>query len=138
MVPQSSGMMVCLSVACAALVGCSGASDAPPKAITTGNVTYQGEPVEDGMIRFIPVTGPPVQTQIVNGTYLVDYKGGVALGTARVEIDGFRGTGNVVAVSPEQTQPETEQFIPRKYNEESTLSVEITRDDPNTHDFLLD
>ncbi|WP_437222839.1 hypothetical protein SH661x_002963 [Planctomicrobium sp. SH661] len=121
------------------LPGCgSGRGDAPPKSVTRGKVTYQGKPVEKGMIRFIPVAGPPVQTEIINGEYHVTYKGGVALGTASVEIDGYRETGRMIQVGADKSVPDLEQFLPEKFNRTSSLSVVITDAKLNTHDFLLE
>jgi len=120
-------------------IGCSAVpDDAPPKAKTAGKVTFQGEPIQNGMIRFIPDVGAPVQTVIVQGEYLIDYKGGVPLGKARVEIDGFRETGEMASVGPDKTVPESVQFLPDQYNKKSTLVVEITGDILNRHDFRLD
>ncbi|WP_437200818.1 hypothetical protein [Planctomicrobium sp. SH664] len=131
-------LMLLLSIG-GVTAGCFGRSGrAPAKSITSGKVTYQNTPLQFGEIRFIPQVGPPVQAPIENGVYQVSYKGGVAVGIARVEIDGFRKTGKEIPISPEETVSTFVQFLPEKYNSRTTLSVEITGDRDNTHDFILD
>ena len=117
-------------------VGCGG-TEGPEKEVTSGSITFDGEPVVAGMIRFVPVSGPPVQAEIVDGKYHADYKGGVVVGPSKVEIDGFRATGKQVQISPDVSEPEMVRFIPEKFNEKSELTVEITKGAPNTHDFNL-
>lgn len=128
--------MVWALAGCVALAGCQG-SDGPPRSITSGSVAFDGEPVLKGMIRFIPEKGPPVQAEVIDGKYLADYKGGVPVGKSRVEIDGYKETGKTVQISPDRSEPEMKQVIPDKFNEKSTLSVEISTAKTNTHDFDL-
>jgi len=117
-------------------VGCS-ETEGPEREVASGSITFDGQPVMAGMIRFVPMSGPPVQAEIIDGKYHADYKGGVVVGPSKVEIDGFRATGKKVQISPDVSEPEMVRFIPEKFNEKSELTVEITKGAPNTHDFIL-
>ena len=61
------------------LLGCGGALS------VTGTVTYDGKPIEDGQISFLPVDGKgtPARGPIVGGKYRVDK--GLDVGPRRVE-----------------------------------------------------
>lgn len=61
------------------VAGC-GRSDGPETFIVTGTVTYQGQPVQEGEIRFAPVEGtkgPASGSTIRDGVYTVTARGGV-------------------------------------------------------------
>ena len=122
------------------LLGC-GAGD-PQRVVVSGNVTYQGQPVRNGRIRFLPVQGtqcPVTGGTISGGRYVVDRKGGVPAGTYRVEIR------TVSAARRDQTSMEDddhpapdETSIPAKYNENSQLRILIEPDGATiTKDFHL-
>ena len=124
------------------LFGCGGQTG-PERVVLTGTVTYQGEPIPKGSIRFIPTgetKGPNSGSNIQDGTYEAKARGGVVLGTHRVEIRATRPTGES---KPKATQhlnefPEpTEQYLPAKYNDESELTLEVTASE-RTHNFNLD
>ena len=70
--------------------GCGGIKRAPVR----GKVTYEGKPIEDGEIRFIPQRmdiGPVSGSSIKNGSYECSGpKGGVMPGKCKVEITAFR------------------------------------------------
>jgi len=123
------------------LSGCGGQSiDAPSRAVVTGEVTYAGQPVTYGHIRFVPDSnsGLPVAGAVIrDGRYRADNKGGVAVGKHRVEIvwlppietDEMNG-GN----SPQVSVPK----IPEKYNTASTLELVVESGaGPQEHHFHL-
>jgi hypothetical protein len=123
-----------------ALSGCGGDSGL---AIVSGTVFYQGEPVEQGMIRFIPILGtkgPTSGAVIENGTYEARARGGVPLGTHRVEIQAMRLMGET---RPKELQgldsiPEPmEQYLPEKYNTEAELTLTVESSGPITRNFDL-
>ncbi len=107
------------------LVGCSHSGDSS-RVIVSGKITYDGRPVEKGFIRFLPLpgTGGNLSVGIVNnGQYHIDDFGGVPVGKHRVEI---------IALDPNSPPggggpggPPTKQLLPAKYNDQSTLEVEI-------------
>ncbi|HWL07165.1 MAG TPA: hypothetical protein VNQ76_02015 [Planctomicrobium sp.] len=116
------GMIVLLVTGCN-----SGPKDAPPRAIVQGEATYSGQPIDYGSIRFIPhqESGLPASEAVIrNGRYLADNKGGVPVGTHRVEI---------LWLTPGRDDTELEKntpvvkvpSIPTKYNIESTLELVV-------------
>lgn len=66
------------------LLGCGGGLS------VSGTVTYDGKPIEDGQISFLPAggKGTPAGAPIVGGKYRVDE--GLTIGPRRVEIVGNR------------------------------------------------
>lgn len=120
--------------------GCSKQS-APERAMVSGTATYEGKPVEEGTIAFIPIEGTkgPVAGGVVQeGQYKISAANGPVIGKHRVEILGNRKTGKQMeAVPPASgTVDEIEQYIPPKYNTTSTLTADIKQGD-NTADFDL-
>ncbi len=122
------------------IVGCSNASsNAPDRRIVEGSVSYAGNPLADGMIRFVPVTGGPVATAIISdGKYKVDNKGGVPVGKVRVEITATSDEATLNQGLPDATPAKQVIIIPKKYNTESTLEETIA-DEPGQQvlDFTL-
>ncbi|MEO8493826.1 MAG: hypothetical protein ABI614_02060 [Planctomycetota bacterium] len=136
-----SGLALLIGAFAAAIlgtVGCGGGG--PPRAAVQGTVTWEGKPVEDGAISFIPQgEAPAASAKIVGGKYALPKSEGAILGTNRVEILGLNHLGPQEAGPPHPpgTMVEaTEQFIPAAFNNASTLSVEITEGE-NLHDFAL-
>ena len=109
-----------------AVGGCGGRSGIERVAVS-GSVSYRGEPVEVGQIRFIPVesTRAPVTVEnIRGGAYKTETSGGVPVGDFRVEIRMYDAeeylTGPRVAGSPA-----AKQLLPDKYNRDSELRMSI-------------
>ncbi len=112
------------------LAGCGDISSLK-RAVVVGEVKYQGKPINDGSIRFVPIKdtgGPAAAAMIADGRYSVMAGGGVPLGTHRVEIIGLRDKPKI----PSPPNPAVEEFgggkqeyIPEKYNRKSTLEVTI-------------
>ncbi len=123
-------------VACALTAAfCGGCGDRglPERVVVSGTVTFNGKPVPEGLIRFVP--GPtsmvPVTgARIKDGAYKADKKGGVPIGTHKIEIEALR------SVDPNPSQPADtnvlhssemwlRQYIPAKYNRLSQLEITI-------------
>jgi hypothetical protein len=110
--------------------GCGGA---PDPAAVSGSVSFQGQPVGDGAIRFVPRNGTPgggIGAVIQNGRYQVPIEERLASGQYYVAITATRPTGKQVRrfdVKPGEptTMPEVAQYIPAKFNDEYSLSVEL-------------
>ncbi len=107
-----------------ALAGCD--SSGPVK--LTGQVTYDGQPVEMGAISFEDAEGrtPSAEGAIINGKYeVLD----VPRGNKRVKITGQRKTGkSTPAYAGDPNSPmieETEAYIPAQYNDNTTLTYEV-------------
>ena len=127
----------------ASILGC-GATTGPERAIVSGSVTYDGQPVEDGMIRFVPAEGTkaPVSGAVIKaGRYTADSQGGVPVGTHRIEILGNRPDPKAAPVVdvPGVEGPATIQYLPAKYNQTSQLTLTVKPGGgPMTKDFSLE
>lgn len=117
----------------------------PPRSVVRGAVTFDGRPIKNGEIRFHPTEGtdtPPWGAVVVDGEYLCQGRGGVPVGTHRVEILAF---SDAPAPPPDPDAPMLSeedlvgnQFIPARYNTQTELSVTIEEtDEPITKDFHL-
>ncbi|MEO7402650.1 MAG: hypothetical protein ABIU95_03170 [Burkholderiales bacterium] len=126
-------------VLAASIVGC-GKHDKWERVVVSGVVTYQGQPVEKGQIRFIPVKGPggPVTVDPIDeGKYSTKNTAGVPIGTHRVEILGYDAK-QYAAASTGPGAPPVPQLLPKKYNLQSELTETLdTTQSEKTLDFNL-
>lgn len=116
---------------------------AESKKPVTGQVTFDGKPLEAGMIVFTPVDanvkavgGAP----IINGAYTIPggekglppgkYKVAITSGDNTKPKEETPGTGG-------QEGPGAER-IPKQYNAETKLTADVTAAGPNNFDFKLD
>ena len=126
----------------AVLAGCG--RDEVDRVVVSGHVTYLDQPIEIGGIQFVPREGTPgvaTLVEIAGGEYVASAKGGLPVGSYRVEIVGFRrpasadpraGGGPVLSEAPR------EQYIPEKYNEKTQLTTAIEASKaPLTRDYSL-
>jgi hypothetical protein len=129
----SSRLLAALALALALLTGCGDSENS--RAVVQGSVTYDGQPVDQGGIAFIPL-GNDAGSQrvratghIVDGRYELDRRHGPFPGKYRVMITWRKKTGK---------GEQTVQALPPKYAD--TDKSELTRDvEPgsNTIDFDL-
>ena len=121
------------------LFGCGGATG---RASVSGTVTLDGEPVENGAITLVAVTGDegPTGANIVDGSYRIRKTQGPVAGHFRVEIRWSKPTGKKILVMdgiPDSgMRDELAEAIPAKYNKESVLEIEIQKGN-NQRDFEL-
>ena len=118
-------------------LGCGGSElDRIPVA---GSVTFQGQPVEKGQIRFIPQGGTkgPVTVEPINaGHYETTNAGGVPVGSHRVEIRGYNAHDYATAPTGPGSPP-VKQLLPAKFNTATELTATLNAEsDPNL-DFEL-
>jgi hypothetical protein len=122
------------------ILGC-GQGPQIPRAVVSGRVSYQGRPVADGIIVFVPTKdtkGPSTSAVISGGVYKAVIHGGVPVGTHRVEIDAFRtmaASANNPLVPGNGTR--NEQYLPERYNRQSALDVTVDAKQEQTRDFDL-
>lgn len=100
------------------------------KVIVEGNVTYSGNPIENGEIRFHPTdgtTGPVSGAPIVDGRYKAVAKGGVPVGYHIVRIIGYKVTGSADddMLTAGKSGGGRSNYVPSKYNQESVLRLEV-------------
>jgi len=131
-----------LAILLAALAGCS---SGPTPMRVWGSVTFDGKPLPEGTIAFVPIaphTGPATGGTITEGRYdIAANVGPLSGGQYRVEITATRASGRQV--------PNTigfgggmigvpEMYIPTKYNVASKLEATISpKADANQFDFAL-
>jgi len=114
----------------------------PGSLSVSGKVTYKGQPVQEGSIAFEAPDGstPSVGGRIENGAYLVTGVPASAGGKKVVRISAVRKTGQKIPAGPphppDMMIDEIEK-IPSRFNEQSTLSVELLPGKVNVHDFIL-
>jgi len=106
--------------------------------VVQGKVTFKGQPLDAGQIRFLIDDRPTAMGQISKGAYKIDHLGGVPVGSGKVEIEGFEDTGKVVFTSIDGKKTmEANQILPAKYNAKSELKVEISAGATNEKNFDL-
>lgn len=114
------------------------------RVVVSGKVSYQGEPVAEGRIRFVPMPGSSVPMSgalIQDGRYTVSSHGGVPVGTHKVEIEAYRrsaaGPDNE-AVPMGKAAGRPPQYLPPRYNVKTDLQISIPSGSPPiTKDFDL-
>ena len=122
-------------------LGCQGQQEGPARGALAGQVSLEGESIQDGRISLIPIDGtkgPASGGTISLGKYSIPANKGPVIGRHRVEITASRKTGKQLKAMPPATgtMDEMEQYIPSKYNTTSTLTTEIKQGD-NTANFNL-
>jgi hypothetical protein len=120
-------------------IGCGGSN----LATVQGNVTFDGKPVEQGLIVFEPAdgAGPVAGGTIQNGKYRLASEGGVVPGKMIVRISAVRATGRKVEAGPPappgKMVDEVSPYIPAIYNEKSTLTIQVAAGTVTQHFELL-
>jgi hypothetical protein len=108
----------------AVLAGCSGEG---AKGIVEGTVTFNSQPLEQGIIRFVPVDGTsqPADGPITSGKFSVP----VPVGDVRVEITSPKVVGKMKMYdTPDSpTVDRIEEAIPPKYNVQSDLKMTVQK-----------
>jgi hypothetical protein len=126
-------------LACATLLLVMGCSDGRVR--VSGSVLFEGKPLEEGFVSFEPADGmgPTTGGMIAGGKYDLTGDARAIAGEKIVRIIGSRRTGRKIpAPSPPGAMvDEWVQCIPREYNDQSTLKVQITPGRDNTHNFEL-
>ncbi|MSR56416.1 MAG: hypothetical protein EXS05_01930 [Planctomycetaceae bacterium] len=137
-------VLLSLSIAAMVCCGCGGGgTDLGKHGSVSGTVTFDGKPVELGQITFTPVgkEGTVTGAEIKNGKYSVSREAGPLVGQHKVSIHANRKSGAQIPAimpAPEGTMIDVmEEYIPTKYNFESTLTAEIKAGDNPKVDFDL-
>jgi hypothetical protein len=101
----------------------------------SGVVTFQGKPLDQGMIQFYPAEGQATFSggEIKDGRYMLPPEFGLAPGKYHVRINSPEGS--VPAGSVEMVA--VKERIPAKYNSETTLTAEIKESEENEFDFEI-
>ena len=106
------------------IAGC-GSDDGLQRVRVHGTVSYQGDPVMDGQIRFCPESGtegPISIVKIVEGNYTHEVNGGVPAGKHRIRVQAWDHT---LPMPEGPTAPERPQLLPAKYNKDSDIVFDL-------------
>lgn len=127
-----------ISSACLLLLatGCGSANRHP----LAGTVTLDGQPLETGVIQFIPAQetkGPSAGGHITDGKFRVDSDHGIVAGNYRVEITSVRKTGRKIRTTWGEMTDEQQNLIPFRYNRDSELTAEVAAEGGGTFDFAV-
>jgi hypothetical protein len=119
-----------------------GCADPKNRQQVTGEVTFKGQPVEDGIINFAPLDGQETGegAQIVKGKYRIPKDKGLSPGKYTVRIyagNGQSGAGDASPDSPNAGQRQSRERIPPAYNDQSTVTKEVTKGGSNNFDFNI-
>jgi hypothetical protein len=108
-----------LAATCAG--GCQGD---PSQGTVQGEVTFDGQPLKEGSIRFSPVDGQSATAgaRISDGKFTAK----VPVGKHKVEINAPKATGRKMRAGDEMVDELTE-LLPPKYNSQSTLDADVKR-----------
>ncbi|MEQ8633312.1 hypothetical protein [Gimesia maris] len=145
MFPVSRKNSVALFFCALTLTGCFGGSaEHIERAAVSGSVTYDGKPLPEGSIQFVPdvdAAGKPVrgklaQALIKDGSYSLSVEEGPAVGNNKVLINAIRNTGKFEESDGQKTEI-MQQYIPARYNTQTTLKYEVKAGE-NTADFTLE
>jgi len=133
------GLALAPALALVVLTGCN--AGLTSRAPVQGRVTFDGQPVDNGAIAFLPLgNGQDAQFRagapIVDGKYNVTADRGPSPGKYRVEIYWNKKTGKKISNDPPNTIDETKQVLPARYNTKSDLTVDV-QPGRNTLDFNL-
>jgi hypothetical protein len=141
------GVVIALAVLPLA-AGCGGRASGPSRAAAHGEVRVDDVPLKAGVIRFVPqAKGPVALTTIKDGRFALSAANGPVLGTNSIEIvaapaaNPLAGATDIRAAwtnyAKTKQGPPVDTAVPAKYNQRSTLSVEVSAKGPNTFDFQL-
>lgn len=122
------------------LSGC-GRRDGIERVYLTGEVTYGGQPLEVGQIRFVPIDGtdaPVTIERFEGGKYETATSQGVPVGRHRVEILAYTAENFANWPTGPGSRP-IPQILPPKFNRQSELSIELSSGtDKLVRDFRLE
>jgi hypothetical protein len=94
-----------------------------------GDVTFDGQPIDEGTITFVTPQGAKEETKstcrIEGGKYKFEKDSGPAPGKYKVEITWLKKTGKKVPTGDLEPQDEKLQVLPAKFNTQTTLTAEV-------------
>lgn len=131
------GLMVASLVA-AFVVGCGGGADGPRLHTVEGTVQLDGAALAEGNIIFKDPAGqlPSYFAAVKEGKYKTE----VQAGKWRVEIGANRANPAKMVPNAEGTgmEPTVEQYLPARYNEQSTLELEVPAESNRSQNYELE
>jgi hypothetical protein len=115
-------------------IGCS--KQDPNRGEVSGMVEVDGQPAAEGAISFYPLDGNTAGSggDIVNGRYTVNAN--VGLSKVSINVPKVVGQRKVYNTPDSPTVSVTEEALPPQYNEQTTLTHDVTPG-PNEKNFSL-
>lgn len=134
-------LLVAATFACM-IAGCG--RSGPPRYEVSGQVIFDGAPIEEGVITFLPQEGQGSMdaSVIKKGAYRIPKDKGLYAGKYKVSInaaDGFSGPGDAGATPRERKGGANRgtESIPPEWNVETQKTVEVKAEGPNQFDFNI-
>jgi hypothetical protein len=130
---RAFGFWLGLALTATVFCGCRGDRE-PERVVVSGKVTYNGKPIGEGEIRFVPsaTTVAPVSgASIKDGQYRADIRGGVPVGAHTIQIEAYRPDTSKMPPNQSASQPSRDQripmiqYIPKRYNLNSEMKITI-------------
>jgi hypothetical protein len=115
-------------------LGCGGSYEGPKRIPVAGTVTFDGQPLSEGHITFVPEGGDQRQATgvIANGQFNIPEEMGPNVGSYKVRIIATESAGADDAAAAEVGADMTDelatggqQLIPPIYNDQTTLTAKI-------------
>jgi hypothetical protein len=108
-----------------------------------GVVKLKGQPIDDGTIDFFPASGDQATksgAQIIKGSYKIPAEFGLLPGKYRVSITAGDGRTRPDAALDQPPGPTganivSKDRVPKEYNIESKIDVDVTQKGPNVFDY---
>ena len=121
MISKYQFVVACLLVAC--MVGCNPAD----QFAIDGTVTFDGQPMSEGSVTFIPTQGGPTYGGLIeNGTFSVNNGPLLKAGEYRVQIESWKITTTIVQeLDNEGPVNDRVQVVPARYNLDSQLTIDV-------------
>lgn len=117
--PFGSVLMCAVIFATFLMVGCG--RNGPERVVVCGKISYNGKPLTEGTVRFVPTETsqvPGAGAPITDGMFRADINGGVPVGTHKVVIEAFRTLPKRTADPFER--PVRIPCIPERYSNANT------------------
>jgi hypothetical protein len=106
-------------------LGCGGGSAKGTMARVKGTASFDGKPIEDGMVYLkSPDKGTVSSLPIKNGTF----EGDAEVGSMRVEIAAYRSVTPQTDMADYVPEPTKENFLPAKFHSASTMTSDVKAD----------
>ena len=120
--PRSLRLLVVVHALSLVVFGCN---NAPPTAPVTGTVTFDGSPLQDGIVEMDAGDGtPPLSLEIQNG----QFAGDVLLGKKTLRFFAMRPPKKDPSLSPSDVQPPLENVLPNRYGYDSSYAIDVPPD----------
>ena len=148
MLPKTAGrtrqmriQILKLATICSLIVQQAGCGLNDQRATVEGTVSFQGRPLPEGAVMLFPIDGTAGRggnTEVKDGQYQISEEQLLYSGKYSVSVMAVRGTGRKVPVPdmPGVMEEVMEQYIPKQYSSESTLTIEL-QPGTNVSDFDL-